>query len=417
MRQRRAIALGLAAAVLWAWELASVAGAAPVTVGWKVLLPDGKPAAGAKVLVRVVQTGRLTVKDTWVETGDDGAFSADVDIEPGAWDEPGAGYGFVLIDMAGHALLAHEAPYGNLRKPSELKLSADFEVSGQVVGPDGQPVPAADVSVLHLKPLSQDVAAGPWGLNVPRWGAQYLPLTTKAGADGAFKLRGITADMGTPMVGVTASAPGLQGFPSESYVRPEGPPLKVHLKPTLSVSGRVVQALTGEPVAGARVRPFAHPADQAATRAYPETDAEGRFTIADLYPVEKLFVEATHPNLAKAWAELPGKESSTDVVLKLRPWATLAGRLVDQDTGENVTLAGVWVQATWDPGRWEDDHSPRVEAGRTQVQTDAEGRFAVQTAVGETRVTASGQGYREAAPLVVEVPLEGAEAAVPVRKR
>jgi len=416
VRQRHAARIGCALGVLLTVGWTVAVRAEPVTVGWKILLPDGKPAVGAKVLVRVVRKGRMEVKDTWVETGADGAFSADVEVEPGAWDEPDAGYGFLMIDMPGHALLAWDLPYGNMRKPSEVKLSPEFEITGQVVGPDGQPVPDADVAVLHLKPMSMDGAAGAWGLTVPRWKVDYPPLITKAGADGTFKLRGIVGDNAVPWAGVVTSAPGLVSYPSESAVQPGAAPLKLSLKPSLSVAGAVVHALTGQPVSGARVRPVAYSGDQAATRAFPQTDAQGHFEIAGLYPVERLCVEATYPDLAKAWVEVSAKESSKDVVLKLRPWATITGHLVDQDTGQALALAGVLVCVTWDPGQQE-ERTPFIAPGRERIQTDAEGKFTLRTAVGETKITASGQQYREVSPIIVGVPPEGADVTVPVRKQ
>ncbi|MGJ5818714.1 carboxypeptidase-like regulatory domain-containing protein [Paludibaculum fermentans] len=112
-------------------------------------------------------------------------------------------------------------------------------------------------------------------------------------------------------------------------------------QPGVELSGRVLNATSGEPVAGAHIV-IIHmgPAGRGVGAL---TDASGRFTAAGLTP-GPLYVQATHPNfpgpfgLPQGGTHIdlqPGKQSA-EIVLRLRPSGVVSGRVVD-DEGEPVS--------------------------------------------------------------------------------
>src|SRR5579883_1140689 len=118
------------------------------------------------------------------------------------------------------------------------------------------------------------------------------------------------------------------------------------------VKGRIVNAITGEPVRKAQVTLRNEPADSSVSAA---TDDSGAYALSDVEPgtydlrVQKNgFVPAGKPvslqGSGSGWA-CPGAGGSpvaSDAVTRLMPAAVMAGRVVDGDGGP---VAGALVQA------------------------------------------------------------------------
>jgi hypothetical protein len=138
-------------------------------------------------------------------------------------------------------------------------------------------------------------------------------------------------------------------------------PLLVAAQATLpddlsQLSGRVVNAVTGEPVRRATIlltRSAARPADR--PLAYTtSSNAEGQYVMKDLEPgnyrltadrsgfVHFIF-GARHPTRPGTTITLWQRQSLTDLTLKLTPHAVVAGRIVD-DEGEPVVNVPVVLQ-------------------------------------------------------------------------
>ena len=426
MRSPRTAVLCRMLVVGFALGSVAIGWAETMKFGWKVLLPDGTPAVGAKVFVRVAKVHHQEMSDSLVVTDADGVFAAEVDLDPQPTAAGRQDYAFVVIDMPEHALVAAPAPTGESPGITETVLSPAFEITGRLTGSDGEPVADGEVSVMRVRPSDEDWKTASRPLNLSTWRATYPPLVARTDGDGRFRLRGVVTAEGPATAAIRASVDGRYSASPRSpnptveiIVGLDTPPLKLSVRTPISVSGMVLHSATGAPVAGASVRPIAYPYRSVSSIQPAVTDGEGRFTITSIQPVENLYVEATHAELARAWQKLPVTRSSEGVELKLRPWARLTGRLVDQDTGQPLAVEGVWISVVWDAGQLSggNAHDARVEPGIEKTQTDAEGRFTVKTAVGKTKITAGNREYREVAPVFVDVPAEGAEASVPMRER
>jgi len=152
-----------------------------MTVSRKILLPDGKPAVGAKVIIRSFAQVKL-LQEVQATTGPDGIVTAVVQyrsFNTGGPQGPGgpASYGYMMVDMPGCALAFGKLmapkpaatgngapaapagpklggmpsfPSGGGKKTDEnvLKLAPAYTQTGQVVdAATKQPVPNASVFV------------------------------------------------------------------------------------------------------------------------------------------------------------------------------------------------------------------------------------------------------------------------------
>ncbi len=111
-------------------------------------------------------------------------------------------------------------------------------------------------------------------------------------------------------------------------------------RPSGSASGRILDAYTGEPVAGARVMAFNLRARGPMVAG--RSNADGRFSLAGLPPGPQ-YVQAIHPNYPGllglpqigVYFEVQPDRETTDVAVKLLPAGVVSGRLRD-DSGEPI---------------------------------------------------------------------------------
>ncbi|MES1245587.1 MAG: carboxypeptidase regulatory-like domain-containing protein [Acidobacteriota bacterium] len=214
-----------------------------------------------------------------------------------------------------------------VRPEAVRELRPTRPVSLEVRGQDDRPVPGALVS-----------AAG-------------FPLTT-AGPDGRF-----TLDLPGPGGMVTVEGPGGQW--AEVRLDPAGvAPGEIRtarLQPPRLVTGRVLDADTGHPLAGARVQGETESA---------VADAEGRFRIALPPRSYGLFLTASAEGYVKADGFPEGDGPAT---FSLKRAGFLDG-VVMEAGGRPVAKAR--VRALPAPGR-----SPMADPPSAEVSTDAAGRF------------------------------------------
>lgn len=335
---------------------------AGATVEGRVAGPDGEPLAGAQVWLppgpdasdrayrRFLASGPAAV------TGPDGRF-----VLSGL---PPADLVDLEVCQPGFATSrVQEAP----EPPIEIRLQPAFDISGQVVDPDGEPAPDAAVTARFVRDLSEIVLepVGP----CPGTGS-YAEARTDA--LGRYRLESLQAG-GYLLV---ASAAGhLASDELGVQVQPgwenAGPVLA--LKRGAVLAGRVLTA-EGAAAAGASVGTAA-----LQTRA----DGDGRFRISGVAP-GPLPVSAWHPEHGQAMREIeivPG-ENLLDFTLEPRAKRTLQGRVVDPD-GEPAE--GALVEA-------------RDESfGGGHVYTGPDGSFAIDVgAKGGFSLLARKDGYSPA---------------------
>jgi 5-hydroxyisourate hydrolase-like protein (transthyretin family) len=117
--------------------------------------------------------------------------------------------------------------------------------------------------------------------------------------------------------------------------------------PPGSLSGHVVNAVTGEPVRGATINLVNYTGGgrfQSVT-----TDAAGTFAAANLTPGD-YYVQVTHPGYQgimglsnpSQMVTVASSQDSSGVTLRLMPGGTISGKVVD-DGGEPAPGCGVWA--------------------------------------------------------------------------
>jgi peroxiredoxin len=361
----------------------------------RVLLPDGRPAAGAAVLLKTHsyyegKAWSLQEKQATNATG-----SYDFGVQDVPRDSKGRGvatYLYVLADgfgLTGTCLYFGEDP--GFRNPfafvvtgedvtHDISVSAEAACSGTVVGPDGKPLVGATVRLDGIRP-----ADGAGLLYV-------LPgiIGTETDAAGRFSLSGLPAGARWRCM-----------VEKEGHVRvaadlAESEKNRVALSLAGTVEGVVVYGDTGRPAANVRLRVQCElaepPGEGVSFHDIPSatSDDDGRFRITPL-PGGQGALQLAVPSGLKDWtaeavvglAIQPGKTTS-GVVLTLIHGGVLSGRVLDARTGSPVSGATVWVTRT-DGRRWPTYENP---------MTDAQGRYSIRLPANEYQVQFSyAKGY------------------------
>lgn len=291
------------ALVLGALLLASLrvfAAVETLTISRQVVLPDGKPAAGARVVIRTMDSDSTLLQELQTTTGPDGMIRAAVRYrQPEMPFSPfgPVSNGYLMVDLPGYALafgkLFGDRAGGRAVRPGSMApppvmVPGGFRPGAPPPGAGGQP--AGGGSPLQLSPAYQQTGTVVDGATKqPVAGATVFPvalvksvpvnffwagfmtkeLVATSGADGQFTLRGVTAEsiggMGMPYMAGTVPA-GLVAYATvgentlvgenDRFVyspQPRGGPLEIALQPTVTLEGRVMNGLTNKPVANVQV--------------------------------------------------------------------------------------------------------------------------------------------------------------------
>jgi RNA polymerase sigma factor (sigma-70 family) len=360
-------------------------------VSGRVMGPDGKPVAGAKVYLLkwrpppwLRQAEDKAPPKVWAETDKDGRFSFTAAQRD--WGElfvTAAGYGPGWVIKPGR--LQETWP---IEDDQVVRLARDdVPVSGRLLDLQGQPVAGATVRVFALK-ASPDGSLDKWveavkkrrlGEDVPEQkylssyhvdGLAHLfpPLTTDK--DGRFQVRGVGRER---VVAFTVEGPAIEtrvihvltrpgvgvgevrvpeasitfggGRVKELRLKPYYPPTFTHTAdPCRVVIGVVRDQATGKPIAGAIVReeePARYPLYYNRTT----TDKEGRFRLTGL-PLATPYgagpsVVALPPDgepylalVKRLPADKETKEAALDFDLPRGVW--VEGQVKDKATGRGV---------------------------------------------------------------------------------
>ncbi|MFO0807831.1 MAG: sigma-70 family RNA polymerase sigma factor [Gemmataceae bacterium] len=412
---------------------ADVAKPQAVVVAGRVVRPDGKPVAGAKLYVpklRVPQptTPRDIGAEVVGESAADGSFRVAVPPLPG----PVGGRDYLVAYAPGFAvdwIVASELPPGDVT----LRLTKDVPITGRVVNTEGRPVAGVTVSAGSIYvPANDDLDSylDGWKKN---WrdivGSPlkrlYLPLDAIVGetttdADGKFAIRGAGREQ---VVHVAVAGAGLArdtvhvvtrpGFAAKAYNAAAansepaelriprqtpvlyGPDMQYIAEPGVTLEGKVTDAATGQPLAGAGVSVHIGFGDGVVAR----TGPDGSYRIGGI-PKSKRGYNAFVSVGSGATTYLGRRVQIPDgdglgpfrADVAVQRGAVVTGRVIDRQTGKGV-LAGVRFAPL--PDNTFFDSKPgydNYKSDRTMQTTDADGRFRQVTIPGRAVVMAQVHG-------------------------
>ncbi len=396
------------------------------TVSGRVLDPDGKPVAGAKLFVPVFRSAMPVSPDevdlrTAATTGADGRFNAAV-----AQIAPNIPRAYVIAYAPGFGVNWVEfADTGAVKAAGELtlRLTRDVPITGRVINTEGRPVPGVSVSVSTVYVPADDklddyLAA--WkrdirdALSTPKQ-RLYVSLSritgpTTTDRDGRFTLRGAGAERIVHVLldggGVARAVPYVitrPGFDPKPYndllLRKEYDNLRVlnrflglHApdftfiaEPGRQLTGIVTDTVTGKPVAGCRVFAFTGYGDGPLAI----TDARGRYRLDSVPKLRDGYRVSIMPPpgsdyLSPQAPSSPDTEGYSPVRLdaKMMKGSVVTGRVVDKQTGKGVTASIRFVPLPDNKFFGTRPEYNRYSFDRTMENTDAEGRFRLVTIPG-----------------------------------
>lgn len=205
--------------------------------------------------------------------------------------------------------------------PLEIVLRPGLAVALRVVGSDG---------------------AGLAGVRVGVRRDRFEPMGNRGATDAEGRLR--LVDLPAKTVDVLADKEGFVSARSEVDVANQRGELVLVLRPGRTIAGRVLDS-KGQPVVGASVYCQLATADgePRTVGSRVTSDPAGRFTIREL-PPEPCEVRAHHADFRRA--SLPAVAGTpTDLVVRMEPAASVAGRVVDAVTGAPVPAFTITLAA------------------------------------------------------------------------
>jgi RNA polymerase sigma factor (sigma-70 family) len=358
-----------------------------VAISGQVLDPDGKPLAGARLMLWTNAVKGKEAMPTRATTADDGRFRltiARADLEKnvkliGAAKD----YGPDWVDTA------------ELVKGDDLTLRLvkdDVPINGRIRDLEGQPVAGATVWVGRVEKgdLQRFLEAKkrspfPDVLKMLAATALDLPASVTTGKDGRFRLTGIGRDRAV-FLGV--KGPGIANSSFHVLTRTEPltgvsngnwgtyPATFDHLAlPSKPIIGTVRERGTGKPAAGVTVLSAYH--EQVST----QTDAEGHYRIDGAGKHEKYAVSVggcPYFNVTKLEiADTPGVEPLV-VDFEVERGIVVQGRLTDKTTGKPVRGHVGWLGLPENPNLKNFNGSPGPQIiAKDEGWTTADGSFRV----------------------------------------
>lgn len=353
-----------------------------------VLLPDGKPASGAKVWfmsTAKAKGGRIREHPLRATTGDDGRFTVACSRDEFDYPNWQDHVQFVAtLDGYGMAILDVDAPAA--KTGLVLRLAEDMPLKGRILDLEGRVVKGATFRVLRLRanadndvmPYFKELGDGE--ISAGRPPRRLFPMSMRrrfedlpgakvaADADGRFEVRGL--GKGRFVVGLV-EAPALATQTMHAVLTTEEvpeaklfdnlnqgvsilhpPTFEFIGMPTQVVVGTVRHAKTKAPVPDtevASVRWFNMDMDhrmafmEASTYIKAKTDAQGRFRLVGLPRLDEGFVEITPP---EGSGLLPGtrkvaipREGPTKIDVDLAVGTPLTFVVTDAKTGRPIVDA------------------------------------------------------------------------------
>jgi RNA polymerase sigma factor (sigma-70 family) len=347
-----------------------------ITVRGRVLGPDGRPVAGAKLHMTLawVHPSQSSPSPEYATTGPDGRFA--FTVPKGRFSNQDT---VVVALAANHGAGWVQVP-ANKQDDLTIRLAEDdIPITGQVVDLEGKPVPGATLTVLQINAAPKE-DLGPW-LNAvkakkelsfrleQRYVGRYtvaVPLKVTTNTDGRFKLTGVgrnrlvKAQLDGPTIASqqlhmrTRSGPTLEVMEREDrFVYGErgkvatyyGSNFRHVAAPTKPVVGVVRDRDTRKPLAGVTVGSYTRAIAPGLREGFDlvrtTTDAQGRYRLVGLPKGEGYTIVAipdrdrSYLAIHKDVPDSPGLAPVT-VDLELRRGVWIEGKITDKVTGKPV---------------------------------------------------------------------------------
>jgi hypothetical protein len=338
----------------------------------RVTGPNGKPLSSARVFIARFYDRSSVIGPVRATTDAEGRFEFDApDMTYTTRDGlPARREGLLIVTKEGYApdwlrTWGHDKTgmheYWDPVKGAALDLQLatdDVPIHGQFLGPDCRPLAGARVRLVDLMiPRNRDLDAhlAHWSkasvtegflTKVPDYKQELwhrpdlvpgLTIETRTDSDGRFTLSGLGRDrlaelsvsaasvVDTILTVMTRDAPDVGTFldfagkPTQVI---HGAGFTVELKPGLTITGRVIDRDSREPISGMWVGPLQNALNTLTSSLYPwRTDDDGRFTITGLDPnilkyeeVHRTIVAAATPGLPYQTMWVVAKENEEVVI-------------------------------------------------------------------------------------------------------
>jgi RNA polymerase sigma factor (sigma-70 family) len=328
--------------------------AMPVT--GRVLTPDGKPAAQARVAVLARQGVLLCSWEGWADYRNEIVARAQTDAEgrfrlrvPRLDKDLTLRQLRVVATAPGHGLAWKALDPNADQTATELRLVAEQPVRGRLGGIQGEP--AAGVTV-HVTRVSRKPNKGEREADASVRLTTGLGLTATTDANGDFTLNGLGPNMTLELAIRDPRYERKEEWQVNTADKKQGENLRLVLAPGRYVEGRVVYQDTGKPAPQARMM-IANPIVET------EADADGRFKVAlcaprdgdpfTSYPREiriRAYPPAGAPYLSGyADAGYPKGVVRREVVVALPRAVLVHGKITEAATGAPV--AGAYLEHQW----------------------------------------------------------------------
>jgi RNA polymerase sigma factor (sigma-70 family) len=324
----------------------------------RVLDPEGKPLAGAKVYVSTYSYKDKSDPKLRAETDESGRFhftARPVEVED--------------REMMVAAVAPGYGPdWAPLSEPGERTLRLvkdDVPIKGRVLDLEGRPIAGTTVRILRLWKLPSEALTG--GIKElqadPKerfafskihakydrvlssvWGVLGTPSSTKSGADGQFQLRGLGRDR---IAEIRIEGPSIEYRFLNVILRPGlanglppdivGPTFDHLAAPSKPIRGTVREKETGKPIAGIRV------GCQAAGGEYGSeafTDKQGHYQVPGIRKSEQYLLNVGYRNppyinYSKNAGDTPGLEPVT-MDFEMERGLVLRIRVTEKGSGKPV---------------------------------------------------------------------------------
>jgi len=327
---------------------ASLASAADYVINRKVLLPNNAPAAKLPVVMRIFDNGR-PVSNILLHTDANGMLNYRITeatlakIEyPFVYLYLGSAKSAFMISQIDSQTLKPSTAVDFFRPPmpamllpgaaqdpdpnSPIYLQPPYTQKGRVVDWKGQPVVGATVKIGAAQ------VGGPFGditggfpVNYPVLQISTPQLTAVTGVNGVFQMPGLSVELGPGMIAdrslcavyavksadgktVAGENPRFLMYAHSAGIEDRGETRwKIVVEPTRRVSGRVLDSITGRPMAGVRVGLLGRPDLLAGICLPVQTDANGSYTFPSVPRCRVMLAIADRQgdNYTDGWTELP----------------------------------------------------------------------------------------------------------------
>lgn len=388
----------------------------PTVLRGRVLLPDGKPAAGAELCWVHSETASPAVPDEIVlekrgAADDEGRFELPIDLRRNTLSRA-TPVRSVIAYLPGYGVDWLEVAVDQAPQEAVLRLVADKVIRGRVIDTEGRPAADAKIAVRGIAAWPNEsldgFLTGKEKVQNARMGhpASLLPpLQTVTDREGRFELTGVGAER---LAWVNISAPGLasedleivnrDGFDAGQYknavqagMLPRsssklvvGPVFEHVAEAELVIRGAVVSGEDHKPVVGAPVYALGH-----GYPIIPRTDAMGRFELRGLRRATNArFTVHSPPGgnlLPRAIKlDLAVGQKLVEAEVELKEGVVVEGRVFDKSTMHPVE-SEIWFVALPD-NQYVDQ--PGYESSRLSIRTDEEGRFHILVPPGQAALMA-----------------------------